>query len=953
MNYNKLIHYIKNISSIHLLALVFATFILYFNSSHTNLNNYSLNAIDYSSNNKIGNASVIPVNLKSLRHIKQVNELKIDLNFTAELNSFSYGNLFQTGSTDNAIRMELQPPNKLVVVIGGQVVTVSDFVQEDIEHKLTLNYKKNNFFRVFLNNNLSLDVEDKSTINNDYDLSDIVVGAGLGSKRKFLGEISKFELIANVTQLTLITTVCRMLFIFFSGIIFLYIVSKFHFKNKNRIDPNRKELDFFVLCSSIFVLIGFCLSLSVLAYLYFKSFSGYSKWLPFLLTPFYLFFIVYLLNRNKIRLTKYNLLLIYPAFIYLFFGVFYTLVYKPHTFGYELILMILFPLTAYYFSFLNSIKNIARKNYFVIAGASFYILTAISCWFYLFDLTNWMAFQRLLSSDFSFTVLGFFTILVLIFYFLSETFSCSSIRFNLRHHLLSAFNILVIFVFLYLSFRHDSLFIPGSEYHWEYFIGVIKTIRNGGTLLWDTPSQYGFLNILIPALLPIKSSWQSFYIFQGSLLFIVATTLFFVLSNIINLNFPSRFIVFMFIVFSLFFADPAIIGPYPYPSSSVIRFFWIYIFIALAILLPKPGLLQTILFSCVFVLSSLWSAESFIYTLAISFFVFLTLVYLSFITSKSILKPIIFITKILTFIVTIFVLLFFVYKFLFGVYPDLINFIEYGLGYAGGFGFVLFPLNGPGNFLLLLFVVIFFNYSNILIKNKSHSNDSILALSVLLGSLWAISTYYIGRPVPQNITALLPIITTIILVFFLILSKENFQPQEKQLNFVRALIIPFLFIVLAPICNINFWYKINDLETLSYNISSKLRKADSSLMDLIRFTNIKPDTPIIYYGDDAAPPIFSNKVAMNESNWLPVPLQLLENPINGKRRSVYLSRFICGNKIANGALIIRNNPTINPRASIFIKELKMYYGINNYVKNNEYHIYEFSNLNLGSCGFND
>src|SRR5688500_8930631 len=58
-------------------------------------------------------------------------------------------------------------------------------------------------------------------------------------------------------------------------------------------------------------------------------------------------------------------------------------------------------------------------------------------------------------------------------------------------------------------------------YHWSFFIGPIDQLRNGGTLLWDTPSQYGFLSILIPALLP-GSSWQAFWFHQSVAYVVVA-----------------------------------------------------------------------------------------------------------------------------------------------------------------------------------------------------------------------------------------------------------------------------------------------------------------------------------------------------------------------------------------------------------------------------------------------
>jgi len=79
--------------------------------------------------------------------------------------------------------------------------------------------------------------------------------------------------------------------------------------------------------------------------------------------------------------------------------------------------------------------------------------------------------------------------------------------------------IILLIISFFLALRSDSLFLGSSEYHWSFFIGVIQTIRSGGELLWSAPSQYGFLNILLPSFLP-WSSRNSFFIFQAILFFI-------------------------------------------------------------------------------------------------------------------------------------------------------------------------------------------------------------------------------------------------------------------------------------------------------------------------------------------------------------------------------------------------------------------------------------------------
>ena len=40
----------------------------------------------------------------------------------------------------------------------------------------------------------------------------------------------------------------------------------------------------------------------------------------------------------------------------------------------------------------------------------------------------------------------------------------------------------------------------GAMYHWQPYVGVLEMMNQGGFLLWDTPSTYGFLSIITPYL---------------------------------------------------------------------------------------------------------------------------------------------------------------------------------------------------------------------------------------------------------------------------------------------------------------------------------------------------------------------------------------------------------------------------------------------------------------------
>jgi hypothetical protein len=92
-------------------------------------------------------------------------------------------------------------------------------------------------------------------------------------------------------------------------------------------------------------------------------------------------------------------------------------------------------------------------------------------------------------------------------------------------------NVVALFVFAIYSFRTDHILEargPDAYFHWAFYLNPAEDVRQGAWLLWDIPSNYGFLSVLILSVLPTKSTWQSLYLLNSLLIFLSAAFVFFV-----------------------------------------------------------------------------------------------------------------------------------------------------------------------------------------------------------------------------------------------------------------------------------------------------------------------------------------------------------------------------------------------------------------------------------------
>lgn len=902
-----------------------------------------------------------PVSVKEIKHSLALSSLDISFEFSTQEPTFSYGNLFQTGDSIDAIRMELQPPSNLVLVLGdGKLFPLSKSIRIGKYHGVRLKYERNQFFKVFVDETEVLNITDKGVLAGKFDISNIVVGTGLARQRTLAGTVKNFNLSGAYSYYDRTARLSRWVLIFLCGIVFLMSLSRgpiAEAAGEGDASPTISDL------ADNIAVYGFSLvfvAMGLFSIHYFgERHLGLSKWLAHLMLPVSLAAILVVIKRQGgvWKWARWPLGVIFLAYAAAIVG---SIGYKEHAYDAFILGIFMFSLLAFGLPLVRTRLGPSlsqRSGICLASGVAIGIsgLFLALSWSVLVDLTNWNAFRQTLDNNFGVVVVGAFLILRVVFAVLfgaensTETTAqslCTQGKIKYPRSRLYL-DVVVIAVFFWISFRHDSLFLPGSEYHWEYYVGVVQGIRNGGWLLWDTPSQYGFLNVLLASVVPSASAWQSFYIFQGTLLFLVSTGIYLAARRYTSTSIVHRLAVFAIVFMALFFADPELIGPYPFPSSSVVRFFCVYALVLVAWFIPKFGLRQAIALSIVWSLAVIWSAESAIYGTAIFLFILVALLQTHTTENHRFALAGKYVVIAAICLATVLVIIFAFYLARLGVAPDLFGFFEHSVGYAGGFGYVPFPLNGPGNLLFLVFMG-----TSILcigaIQRGGDANNMVPPLAAMAGCIWGISTYYIGRPVPQNITAMLPLIAMVVYLT-LMLSKRMSHGEAYSLP-IKAAALPLIFLVLIPLFNLKWVGNLAQIQSFTSDVTIKLPKATNELQQLLSQAKPSADTPIVYYGDDAAPPIFTGDYArLNETNWLPIPLQLLETPVSEARRSLYLNRYICRNQPSGGILVNRKGDAIAVRLEGFLHELRQFYDVEEIISGNAYTLYRFSGMNLQHC----
>ena len=166
-------------------------------------------------------------------------------------------------------------------------------------------------------------------------------------------------------------------------------------------------------------------------------------------------------------------------------------------------------------------------------------------------------------------------IFIIFIIFLFVFFIKKQFKINFINKYWWLFPSLIFFIESFSTSHFFSKYGGGTMVHWQAFTGTIEMMQNNGYLLWDTPSQYGFLSLIFIYLVPSADPWMKFYLLNGILTFIISLLFFRLLWNKNNL---AWYILAFLISWSLMYI---MTSGYPFanssstPSSGPIRFFWL------------------------------------------------------------------------------------------------------------------------------------------------------------------------------------------------------------------------------------------------------------------------------------------------------------------------------------------------------------------------------------------
>lgn len=455
-----------------------------------------------------------------------------------------------------------------------------------------------------------------------------------------------------------------------------------------------------------------------------------------------------------------------------------------------------------------------------------------------------------------------------------------------------------------------------GPYHWEYFAGAIRTLNGGGLLLWDTPSQYGFLNILVAHWLPLRSSWDQFFAFQALLLFVTGVFAFFLVTDgKKKVSWGEGFFAFAFLL-SLFFADPGLIGPQPFPSSSVVRFFPVYLMFFLIMATgERSSRWLRVLSPILWGVSSFWSAECANYLIAIN------VGYLFWLVCArrdyrmafrhlgiAILSAVVFAGGVAL-----------VYQIRFGIQPDFGMIYLYATRYAEGFGsFPMAPING--GLLVLAFV---YAMTSLPFGSSGESKAVYVGTFMILG----LTSYFIGRAVSDNIVAISPFF---ILTIGTIAPRVSLETRKRSFAW-KGVCLVGLLLTLPTIASQQWSGVLREIEVFGMPVAEKVPPLSPSYEEALTKMG-RPDLARTqFYGDTVAIPRMKDqgRASGDLPTCLPTPLQLLEEPIPEAVRAQIIERYLARVEYRDPCWLIVDGNHAPERLVSWLRLLEKFFVIEN------------------------
>ena len=470
---------------------------------------------------------------------------------------------------------------------------------------------------------------------------------------------------------------------------------------------------------------------------------------------------------------------------------------------------------------------------------------------------------------------------------------------GVAYRIASVFLVLVLIVF---SFRTNPMV---ELYHWSFWVGPIEQLRQGGWLLRDTPSQYGFLSILIPAALP-GSAWISFWYYQAAIYAIVGVLMFFIFRRLRG-GVGNLLLSFLVVGTTLFFRPRSatlILPAQMTPSGGPVRFLWCFVLLGWLLLVFREakgrrdaGAGFPLVGHIIWICSVAWSFEAAIYSSAIWFSAFT--VYLMQRASgekregksagsiaeniaRSLLVPVIL-------ALVLYLAVWAIYMAALGVAPDLQGYTEFGLLYSRGFGSL--PIDTHGSIWYLLLV--FFIASTVVVQFlvEDWRDFRLVVAAGVWGGVWALSSYFVSRSHPVNLLSITPALLFAVAVLMIVIRHSARRPWH---GYVRAATVPILALPIAM--TLGHPQLRSDLKTpqlAPHRFTEQIPLMDSTLESLLRESGAKPGDPVVRVADGRLmlPAWRGEGVSriVSDRSWLPKPYEIIGS-LPPLRRQEYIDR---------------------------------------------------------------
>ncbi len=454
------------------------------------------------------------------------------------------------------------------------------------------------------------------------------------------------------------------------------------------------------------------------------------EWSSFLLIGLLGF--IFFIKKNFLR--KINLLLFITFIIYLI---------KDFNLSYTYILFLFFSSILSYYKCKLIYKNLKFDNLIIHTLLFFIIFYFSSKLIHWIDLDKFVFFQLSKNSKYlsQFEYLNYLiNIYTLTVYFTFFTIFIFSFTKDFQNKTLNKYwYVIPSIIFFIAAFNTSDLFcnVGGcAKYHWQPFIGPLNMMSQGGLLLWDIPSTYGFLSLISAYIIPFNDPWLKMYFLNSILSFFISIIIF---NTLWNKNGVIWYFASLALVFALVYIIPAserFANSAIVPQGGAIRFFWTILLIFTLIKFKDEKFNKQIIFSTpIWLIGSLWSAESafFVNVIIFSFIFFSILLdrkdYFEKIKITSLL-PISFLSSLV--LISIF------YFIKIGKFPDFYAFIEPALMNTRGYYSEIMSSKMP--FVILLIILSFIIFLEV--------NKNYLSLKISIWFLlWSVSAYTVGQSV--------------------------------------------------------------------------------------------------------------------------------------------------------------------------------------------------------------